>query len=108
MPNLRSKDNKRKSDTVIFENAKAQKLAKGAENKRVVQVPIITQLKVLKEAHEELIKVNKENVKEIEDLRIQVVLLVHERSSKTKVRETKESYTKDSQTESSSDEDFLS
>jgi hypothetical protein len=68
MPNLRSKDNKRKSDTVIVENAKAQKLAKGAENKRIVQVPITTQLKVLKEAHEELMKVNKENVKEIEDL----------------------------------------
>ena len=39
-------------------------------------------------------KVNKENLKEIEDLRIQVALLVHERSSKTEVRETKELYTK--------------
>ena len=32
MPNLRSKDNKRKSDTVIVEKDKAQKLAKGIEN----------------------------------------------------------------------------
>ena len=79
MTNLRSKDNKRKSDTVIVENAKAQKLAKGTENKRIVQVPIPTQLKVLREEHEELMKVNKENLTEIEDLMIQVALLVHKR-----------------------------
>jgi hypothetical protein len=46
MPNLRSKDDKRNSDTVIDENAKAQKLGKWTENKRAVQVPITTQLKV--------------------------------------------------------------
>ena len=61
MPTLRKKVNKRKSDSFVIDNAKAQKLAKGNETKRNVQVPITTQLKSLREAHEALIEENMGN-----------------------------------------------
>ena len=80
MPTLRNKVNKRKSDSFVLDNAKSRKIASGTVIKRNVQVPVTVQLKSLKEAHEALLKVNEENLKEIEDLKLQVALLVHERS----------------------------
>ena len=86
MPNLRSKDNKRKSDTVIVVNSKARKITTITETERNVKVPIATQLKSLKHAHEVLKKENIENLKEIEDLKLQVALLVQTRSPETSQR----------------------
>ena len=54
-------------------------------------------LKSLKDAHEILKKENIENLKEIEDLKLQVALLVHTRSSETVPHESKDS--KGSQTD---------
>ena len=68
MPNLRSTDNKRKSDTVIVDNAKARKVTSRTETDRNVKVPIASQFKSLKEAYEILNKENIENLKVIEDL----------------------------------------
>ena len=91
MPNLRNRDSKRKSDTVIVENAKTRKITTGIE--RTVKVPIASQLKTLKEAYELLIKENGENLKEIENLKLQVALLVHSKSLKKVPQESKESQT---------------
>ena len=93
MPILRSKDNKRKSDTVIVENAKARKVTTRTETERNVKVPIASQFKTLKEAHEILKKENIENLKDIVDLKLQVALLVHTRSLETVPQESKESQT---------------
>ena len=97
MPNLRSKDNKRKSDTVIVDNSKARKITTRTETEQNVKVSIATQLKSLKDAHEILKKENIENFEEIEDSKLQVVLLVHTRSSETVPHESKDS--KGSQTD---------
>ena len=51
---------------------------------------------------------NQENLKEIYHLRIQVALLVHERSPKTEVSQPKEVYTKESQTDSKNDKEVTS
>ena len=81
MPTLRNKVNKRKSDSFVVDNAKTRKIATITETKGNVQVPLTVQFKSLKVAHEALIKVNSDNLKEIDDLKLQVALLVHERSS---------------------------
>ena len=81
MPTLRNKVNKRKSDSFVVDNGKTRKIATITETKGNVQVPLTVQFKSLKVAHEALIKVNSDNLKEIEDLKLQVALLVHERSS---------------------------
>ena len=91
MPNLRNRDSKRKSDTVIVENAKARKITTGIE--RTGKVPIASQLKTLMEAHELLKKENSDNLKEIENLKLQVALLVHSKSLKTDPKESKETQT---------------
>lgn len=101
MPTLRNKVNKRKSDSFVLDNAKSRKIASGTVIKRNVQVPVTVQLKSLKEAHEALLKVNEENLKEIEDLKLQVALLVHERSLQPELQEPVKSIKKckESQTE---------
>ena len=91
MPNLRNRDSKRKSDTVIVENAKARKITTGIE--RTGKVPIASQLKTLMEAHELLKKENSDNLKEIDNLKLQVALLVHSKSLKTDPKESKETQT---------------
>lgn len=90
MANLRSKVNKRKSDSFVIDNSKARKIAPGPEVKKNVQV----QLKTLRDAHNALIKENEENIKEIDNLKIQVALLVHTRqSSKPETHKAKETQT---------------
>ena len=102
MPTLRNKTNKRKSDSFVPDSAKSRKIASGSVIKRTVQVPVTVQLKSLQDAHEALLKVNEENLKEIEDLKLQVALLVHERSLQTETPEPLKSKKecKESQTES--------
>ena len=97
MPNLRSKVNKRKSDSFI-PNAKAQKTATATDAKprKSVIVPLTEQLRSLRVDHEALKNENDENLKVIENLKIQVALLVHERSAKNASivsTDTKESQT---------------
>ena len=96
MPTLRNKVNKRKSDSFVLDNAKAQKISTGTITKRNVQVPLADQLKSLREVHEVLVKENDKNLKVIADLKIQVALLVHTRSSKTGTDESKETQTESS------------
>ena len=104
MPTLRNKVTKRKSDSFVADNAKTRKVESGTVIKRNVQVPVTVQLKSLREAHEALLKVNSENLNEIEDLKLQVALLVHERSLQTEnqqpfksIKECKESQTETSE-----------
>ena len=78
----------------MIDNAKSQKT--GTETRRIIQIPIYSQFKSLREAHEVFKKENNEKLKVIKNLKIQVALLVHERSSKTTQQESKES--KESQT----------
>ena len=91
MPTLRNKVNKRKSDSFVLDTAKARKIITETKRNVPVPVPVTAQLKSLREAHAALIKENNENLKLIENLKLQVALLVHERSSKT--QESKESQT---------------
>ena len=107
MPNLRSKVNKRKSDSFVIDNSKARKIATGTEIKRNVQVPVSVQLKSLREAHDALIKENNDNLKVIENLKIQVALLVHRsQSSKKETQESKETQTNFVTNETGSDDKF--
>ena len=64
MPNLRNKVNKRKSDTFVLDNAKAQKMSTATVIKRV---PVADQLKYLKEVYDALVKENDQSLKVIED-----------------------------------------
>jgi hypothetical protein len=93
MPNLRNKINKQKSDSFVLGNAKAPKLSTGTVIKRV---PLADQLKSLKEMHDGLIKEHEGSLKVIEDLKIQVALLVHTRSSNTGTDKSKETQTESS------------
>ena len=53
MPTLRNRVNKRKSDSFVLDNAKAQKMSSGTVIKRV---PVADQLKYLKEVYDALVK----------------------------------------------------
>ena len=90
MVNPRNKALKRKSDSFVIENAKAVRLAN--QPKRIVKIPIATQLKSLQEAYAAVTKENEENVKLIESLKEQVAFL-EQRSSPISETESKESQT---------------